>query len=80
MSYIGEHLLTGFSVSAAAKYKILNTDEQFVFDFSVPQNGPGNGGELIAANRVTFPALLTGSGVGGLSLGAALGRVNRTLS
>jgi hypothetical protein len=43
VSSLGEPLLTGYSVSSAAKYKILNSDEQFLFDFSVPQNGPGNG-------------------------------------
>lgn len=42
-----------------------------MFDFNQAQKNPGKGGEVIAANRKTFPALVsTGSGM-------ALGRVGR---
>ncbi|KAK1964278.1 RmlC-like cupin [Colletotrichum eremochloae] len=58
------------SDTAADRFKLLPDDKQFVFDFNQPQNNPGKGGELIAANRKTFPALVgTGSGM-------ALGRVS----
>ncbi|KZL69269.1 spherulin-1b protein [Colletotrichum incanum] len=57
------------SDTAADRFKLLPDDKQFVFDFNQPQNNPGKGGELIAANRKTFPALVgTGSGL-------AVGRV-----
>ncbi|EFQ27718.1 cupin [Colletotrichum graminicola] len=57
------------SDTAADRFKLLPDDKQFVFDFNQPQNNPGKGGELIAANRKTFPALVgTGSGM-------AVGRV-----
>ncbi|KAB5577720.1 RmlC-like cupin domain-containing protein [Coniochaeta sp. 2T2.1] len=55
--------------SAADRFALLPDDKQFVFDFNVPQAGAGKGGELVAANRKTFPALTTtGSGM-------AVGRV-----
>ena len=57
--------------SAADRFALLPDDKQFVFDFGVAQAGAGKGGELVAANRKTFPALTTtGSGM-------AVGRVKR---
>ncbi|TDZ26358.1 Spherulin-1A [Colletotrichum sidae] len=56
--------------TAADRFKLLPKDDQFIFDFNQPQNNPGKGGELVAANRKTFPALVgTGSGM-------AVGRVS----
>ncbi|KAJ9155045.1 Spherulin-1A 1 [Pleurostoma richardsiae] len=55
--------------SAVDRFKLLPDDKQFIFDFNQPQANPGKGGELVAANRKTFPALVsTGQGM-------ALGRV-----
>ncbi|KAL3304326.1 spherulin 1A precursor [Colletotrichum asianum] len=55
--------------SAADRFKLLPDDKQFVFDFNQKQANPGKGGELVAANRKTFPALVsTGAGM-------AVGRV-----
>ncbi|KAJ9158074.1 RmlC-like cupin [Coniochaeta hoffmannii] len=55
--------------TAADRFTLLPEDKQFVFDFNQPQANPGKGGELVAANRKTFPALVgTGSGM-------AVGRV-----
>ncbi|KAI1499682.1 RmlC-like cupin domain-containing protein [Biscogniauxia marginata] len=43
---------------------VLKDDADFVFDFGAARkSGPGEGGEIVQANRKTFPAL-TGSGVG----------------
>ncbi|KAI1631965.1 RmlC-like cupin domain-containing protein [Biscogniauxia mediterranea] len=42
---------------------VLTSDADFVFDFGAARkNGPGQGGEIVLANRKTFPAL-TRSGV-----------------
>ncbi|KAK2032388.1 RmlC-like cupin [Colletotrichum zoysiae] len=58
------------SDTAADRFKLLPDDKQFVFDFNQPQANPGKGGELVAANRKAFPALVgTGSGM-------AVGRVS----
>ncbi|KAJ0354827.1 hypothetical protein COL154_002144 [Colletotrichum chrysophilum] len=55
--------------TAADRFKLLPDDKQFVFDFNQKQANPGKGGELVAANRKTFPALVsTGAGM-------AVGRV-----
>ncbi|KAK1997242.1 RmlC-like cupin [Colletotrichum falcatum] len=52
------------SDTAADRFKLLPDDKQFVFDFNQPQNGAGEGGELVAANRKSFPALVgTGAGM-----------------
>ncbi|ORY62914.1 RmlC-like cupin domain-containing protein [Pseudomassariella vexata] len=49
---------------------VLTKNEDFVFKFlDKATGGPGEGGEIIAANRKTFPAL-TGTGIG-----AALGKL-----
>ncbi|KAI1079464.1 RmlC-like cupin domain-containing protein [Whalleya microplaca] len=49
---------------ADAINKVLTSDADFVFDFTVAKkNGPGKGGELVTANRAAFPAL-TGTGIG----------------
>ncbi|KAM0279082.1 hypothetical protein ACHAQH_004768 [Verticillium albo-atrum] len=56
--------------NAVEYFSLLPNNEDFVFDFNQPQPKPGKGGELVAANRVTFPALV------GTSSGMALGRVN----
>ncbi|KAJ4269982.1 hypothetical protein NW762_001655 [Fusarium torreyae] len=56
--------------TAADRFTLLPEDKDFVFDFNKKQEGAGKGGELIAANRKTFPALVgTGSGM-------AFGRVD----
>ncbi|KAK3935783.1 hypothetical protein QBC46DRAFT_224056, partial [Diplogelasinospora grovesii] len=50
--------------SVADRFNLLPDDTQFVFDFNQPQKSAGNSGELVAANRKTFPALIsTGSGM-----------------
>lgn len=50
--------------TAVDRFALLPKNEDFVFDFSKPQANPGAGGELLAANRKTFPALVgTGSGM-----------------
>ncbi|PTD05977.1 Spherulin-1A [Fusarium culmorum] len=50
--------------TAADFFTLLPDDKDFVFDFNKKQENPGKGGELIAANRKTFPALVgTGSGM-----------------
>ncbi|RGP79442.1 hypothetical protein FLONG3_2403 [Fusarium longipes] len=50
--------------SAADRFDLLPNDDDFVFDFNDKQDSPGKGGELIAANRKSFPALVgTGSGM-----------------
>lgn len=60
--------------SAADRFALLPENKQFVFDFNQPQKNPGKGGEIVAANRKSFPALVsTGSGM-------AVGRVGRKLS
>ncbi|KAL0944348.1 Spherulin-1A 1 [Colletotrichum truncatum] len=56
--------------TAADRFKLLPDNKQFIFDFNKKQENPGNGGELIAANRKTFPALV------GTGAGMAVGRVN----
>lgn len=55
--------------TAADRFSLLK-DEQFLFDFNQKQPSPGKGGELIPANRKTFPALV------GTGAGMALGRVD----
>jgi hypothetical protein len=60
--------------TAADRFALLPDDKQFVFDFNQNQTNPGKGGELVAANRKNFPALVgTGSGM-------AVGRVKRKSS
>jgi len=52
--------------TAADRIALLPSDSQFVFDFGNPalKGKGGKGGDLIAANRKTFPALVgTGSGM-----------------
>ncbi|KAF7558974.1 hypothetical protein G7046_g5178 [Stylonectria norvegica] len=50
--------------TAVARFSLLPDDSDFVFDFNQEQPSPGDGGQLIAANRATFPALVgTGSGM-----------------
>ncbi|KAG7125899.1 Spherulin-1A like protein [Verticillium longisporum] len=56
--------------NAAEYFSLLPNNEDFIFNFNQPQPKPGKGGELVAANRVTFPALV------GTSSGMALGRVD----
>lgn len=55
---------------AADRFSLLPNDDDFVFDFNQEQADPGNGGQLIAANRKTFPALV------GTNSGMAFGRVD----
>ncbi|KAF4345358.1 spherulin 1A precursor [Fusarium beomiforme] len=56
--------------TAADRFALLPEDDDFVFDFNKKQDNPGKGGELIAANRANFPALV------GTSAGMAFGRIN----
>ncbi|KAH8821559.1 RmlC-like cupin domain-containing protein, partial [Xylogone sp. PMI_703] len=51
--------------TAADRFALLPDDEQFVFKFNNPSllGKGGDGGDLVAANRKTFPALV-GSGSG----------------
>ena len=52
--------------TAADRFALLPKDSQFVFDFGNPalKGKGGKGGDLITANRKTFPALVgTGSGM-----------------
>lgn len=52
--------------TAVGRFALLPKDNQFVFDFGNPalKGQGGKGGDLIAANRQTFPALVgTGSGM-----------------
>ena len=52
--------------TAADRFTLLPKDEQFKFAFNNPalKDKGGKGGDLIAANRMTFPALVgTGSGM-----------------
>ncbi|CAK7237035.1 hypothetical protein SBRCBS47491_009840 [Sporothrix bragantina] len=52
------------AATASDRFALLPDDAQFIFDFNQPQAATGQGGELIVANRKTFPALVgTGSGV-----------------
>lgn len=56
--------------TAVDRFALLPDDKQFIFDFNQPQANPGAGGEIVAANRKTFPALVsTGAGM-------AVGRIN----
>ncbi|CAK7206340.1 hypothetical protein SEUCBS139899_009129 [Sporothrix eucalyptigena] len=51
------------AASAADRFALLPDDAQFIFDFNQPQAAAGQGGELVVADRKTFPALVgTGSG------------------
>jgi hypothetical protein len=56
--------------SAADRFALLPKDEDFVFDFNKEQENPGLGGKIIAANRKTFPALVS------TSASMAVGTVN----
>lgn len=56
--------------SAIDRYALLPDDSDFVFDFNQEQANPGKGGQLVAANRKTFPALV------GTNSGMAFGRVD----
>ncbi|KAM0431945.1 hypothetical protein ACHAPT_005200 [Fusarium lateritium] len=56
--------------TAADRFSLIPEDKDFIFDFNKEQPNPGKGGQLIAANRKTFPALV------GTGAGMALGRVN----
>ncbi|KAG9232463.1 RmlC-like cupin domain-containing protein [Amylocarpus encephaloides] len=51
--------------TAADRFALLPVDRQFIFDFNAAEKGKaGAGGDLVAANRKTFPALVgTGSGM-----------------
>ena len=52
--------------TAAARFALLPVDTDFLFDFNNPalKGKGGKGGDLIAANRASFPALVgTGSGM-----------------
>ncbi|KAF5019419.1 hypothetical protein F66182_8573 [Fusarium sp. NRRL 66182] len=61
---------TNIFASAADRFTLLPENNDFIFDFNQEQQNPGKGGQLIAANRKTFPALVgTGSGM-------ALGRID----
>lgn len=63
--------IVNLGYSVADRFDLLPDDAQFVFDFNQPQMGAGRGGELVAANRKAFPALVgTGSGM-------AVGRLGR---
>lgn len=54
--------------TAADRFTILNKNEDFVFDFGkLARGNAGRGGDVLAANRKTFPALV-GSG-SGMALG-----------
>lgn len=54
--------------TAADRFTILNQNSDFVFDFGrLPRGNAGKGGDVLAANRKTFPALV-GSG-SGMALG-----------
>lgn len=55
--------------TAADRFALLPKNEDFRFDFNTPQANPGRGGEIIAANRKTFPALV------GTGAGMAVGRL-----
>ncbi|KAH8736142.1 RmlC-like cupin domain-containing protein [Ilyonectria robusta] len=55
--------------TAVDRFALLK-DDQFVFDFNQQQPNPGKGGQLVAANRKTFPALV------GTGAGMAFGRVD----
>ncbi|CVK99515.1 related to spherulin 1A precursor [Fusarium mangiferae] len=56
--------------TAADRFALLPEDDDFVFDFNKKQDNPGKGGELIAANRANFPALV------GTGAGMAFGRID----
>lgn len=50
--------------TAADRFKLLPVDSQFVFNFNKVKGAGGKGGDLFAANRKTFPALVgTNSGM-----------------
>lgn len=50
--------------TAGDRFTILSKNEDFLFDFNKPRGLAGKGGDLFAANRKTFPALVgTGSGM-----------------
>ncbi|KAG9245240.1 RmlC-like cupin domain-containing protein [Calycina marina] len=53
--------------TAADRYALLPSNTQFQFDFNQPKGLGGKGGDLFAANRKTFPALV------GTSSGMAVG-------
>lgn len=60
--------------SAADRVDLLRDDAQFVFDFNKALDeagGGGDGGNIAAANRKTFPALI------GTGAGMAVGRLGR---
>jgi len=49
---------------ASDRFKLLPKNEDFVFNFNQEKGKGGKGGDLFAANRKTFPALVgTGSGM-----------------
>ncbi|KAH8600932.1 RmlC-like cupin domain-containing protein [Bisporella sp. PMI_857] len=48
---------------AADRYALLPNNKDFLFDFNKPRGNVGKGGDVFAANRKTFPALV-GSGSG----------------
>ncbi|CAM1511462.1 Fc.00g089750.m01.CDS01 [Cosmosporella sp. VM-42] len=56
--------------TAADRFTLLPEDSDFVFDFNQQQASPGAGGQLVAANRKTFPALV------GTNSGMAVGRID----
>lgn len=53
------------SDTAVDRFTLIPDDKDFKFDFNnKPQPRPGNGGDLVTANRKNFPALVgTGSGM-----------------
>ncbi|KAF7543301.1 hypothetical protein G7Z17_g10849 [Cylindrodendrum hubeiense] len=55
--------------TAVDRFSLLD-DDKFVFDFNQEQPKPGKGGQIVAANRKTFPALV------GTGAGMAFGRVD----
>lgn len=50
---------------------LLPENDNFVFDFNQAQQNPGQGGEIVSANRKNFPALV------GTGAGMAVGRIGR---
>ncbi|OAQ74418.1 cupin [Purpureocillium lilacinum] len=57
------------SESAIDRYNLLPNDTQFVFDFNAGTPDRGKGGDIVIANRKTFPALV------GTGASMAVGRI-----
>jgi hypothetical protein len=45
--------------TAQDRFLLLPDNKQFIFNYNVPQQNPGKGGEIVAANRKNFPALVS---------------------